>query len=67
MTVTRSATGVPFVIGGPESAFRVAPVTAHGSLFRGTMETGTGSSGLTERPLSDRWASWSTTSWGIPS
>ena len=25
MTVTRSATGVPFVIGGPESAFRVAP------------------------------------------
>jgi uncharacterized protein (TIGR00369 family) len=40
MTVTRSDAGVPFVIGGPESAFRVAPVTAHGSLFRGTMETG---------------------------
>jgi uncharacterized protein (TIGR00369 family) len=31
---------VPFVPGGPESAFRVAPVTAHGGAFRSAMETG---------------------------
>ena len=50
MGAARAGTAVPFLIGGPESAFRVAPVTAHGDVFRGAMETGSWVLGPDGRP-----------------
>jgi uncharacterized protein (TIGR00369 family) len=40
VTLAQSDTEMPFVLGGPESAFRVGSLTAHGEVFSGTMETG---------------------------
>lgn len=34
------STAIPFIVGGPEIAFRVAPVISEGEMFRGAMETG---------------------------
>lgn len=40
MSAAAAGAEVPFLIGGPESAFRVAPVSSHGEVYRGTMDTG---------------------------